>query len=182
MNLRAKLFTVVLGAFLMAGMLAGAQDVEPRKSPYAEVMQRIHTTDVKMTYHRPGVKGREIWGALVPYDSEKPWRAGANNATTFSANKDVKIEGKVLPAGTYSFYIDVNENEKWTVIFNKVADTWGSYDYDSSKDALRINVKPEKIDFKEWLTYGFSDLTEKTADCKMMWDELKVQFTVEAVE
>jgi len=180
MKLRAQLFSVVLGTCLMAGMMAGAQEeIQPRKSPYAEVLQRIHTTDVKITYHRPGVKGREIWGELVPFDSEKPWRAGANEATTFSVTKDVKIEGNPLPAGTYTFYIDVNEDE-WTLIFNTVEKAWGSYDHDSSKDALRIDVKPEKIDFKEWLTYGFSDLTENSADCKLMWEELKVQFTIEA--
>ncbi|MBI1389117.1 MAG: DUF2911 domain-containing protein [bacterium] len=176
---RRSLFTAVLGLAMGAlTMGAQAQDIKPQASPYAEVLQRIGTTDVKITYHRPGVKGRQIWGELVPYHSEKPWRAGANDATTFSINKDVKIEGKPLPAGNYTFYIDVGEDE-WTLIFSKVEKTWGSFNYDAKDDALRVKVKPQEAPMKEWLVYGFGDLTMKSASAYIHWEKLKASFKIE---
>jgi hypothetical protein len=155
-----------------------AQEVKAMVSPYAEVLQRINVTDVKITYHRPGVKGREIWGKLVPFGGDKPWRAGANDATTFSINKPVKIEGKELPAGNYTFYAFIGKDE-WTLVFNKVAKTWGSYDYDAKQDALRVTVKPMEAPMKERLAYGFEDLQDKSAVCCLHWEKLKVSFKIE---
>ena len=96
---------------LVSGVLFSAddQEIKPRQSPYAETLQRIGTTDVKITYHRPGVKGREIWGKLVPYGGDMPWRAGANDATTFSITKDVTIEGRDSQS-SYTFYIFGEDN------------------------------------------------------------------------
>ena len=126
---------------LLAPAAAHAQQALklPRPSPKATVVQTVGLTDVTITYSRPGVKGRTIWGDLVPYD--KVWRTGANEATTFQVSQDVKINGQALPAGTYSLHT-IPGKTQWTVIFNKTADQWGSYDYDQTKDALRIQVTP----------------------------------------
>lgn len=178
MRLKA-LFYGVCGIMMTAVVLqfAQAQEIKPQKSPYAEVLQRIGTTDVKITYHRPGVYGREIWGELVPYGGERPWRAGANDATTFSVSKDVKIEGESLPAGNYTFYAFTGEDE-WTLVFNKVEKIWGTK-YDESQDALRVKVKPKEADHQERLVYGFEDLEPNSAVAFLHWEKKKVPFKIE---
>ena len=109
-------------------------------------------------------KGREIWGALVPY--EKPWRAGANEATMFKTDKDIKVEGKVLKAGSYSFFTIPGKTE-WTIIFNSETGQWGDKEggnanFDPAKNVLTVKVKPVKSSkFIERLIYvvnekGFS--------------------------
>ena len=113
---------------LALSSLAFAQELNlPRISQKAAVMQTIGLTDVTITYSRPGVKGRVIWGELVPYD--KVWRTGANKATTISLSDDVTINGQSIAAGTYSLHT-IPGKDQWTVIFNKVANQWGSYSYD----------------------------------------------------
>ena len=153
-----------------------------RVSPKASVSQKIGFTDVTINYSRPGVKNRKIWGSLVPFN--KVWRAGANEATKITFSKDVLINGKKLPAGTYSFFIIPEENE-WTLIFNKVANQWGAFTYNELRDALRIKAKPIKNEFYEWLEYSFSDMNIQpagkinSAEINLMWDKLKVSFKVE---
>src|SRR5437899_746922 len=119
---------------LLSSLPLAAQLRTPRPSPKASVMQTVGLTDVTIVYSRPGVKGREIWGALVPYD--KVWRTGANEATTFAVSDDVMINGQPLPKGTYSLHTIPGKDE-WTIIFNKDAGQWGSFSYDEAKDALR---------------------------------------------
>ena len=178
--MRLKALTLVVCSIATAAALqfATAQDIKPMKSPYAEVTQRIGTTDVKIVYHRPSVNGRTIWGELVPYGGEKPWRTGANDATTFSVNKAVKIEGQELPAGTYTFYAFV-EKDEWTLVFNKVEKTWGSFSYDAKQDALRVTVKPKEAPHVEQLVYGFDDVTMESAMAFLHWEKLKVSFKIE---
>ena len=125
-----------------------------RVSPKAEVMQVVGLTQVNISYSRPGVKGRKIWGALVPYD--KVWRAGADEATKITFSTDVTVEGKKLSAGSYSFFV-IPAKKEWTVIFNKVADQWGAFTYNEAEDALRIKVKPKTADSEEWLKYEFKN-------------------------
>ncbi len=165
---------LAMACILAAGLISksvSAQPGAPRKpmpSPYAETLQRIGVSDVKVTYHRPAVKGREIWGTkLAEYD--KPWRAGANDTTVFSFEADVKIEGQALAAGSYGFHIIPSKDKDWVVIFNKVSKSWGSYTYKQEDDALRINVKPQDAPLTERLTYGFEDLTETSAVAFMQW-------------
>jgi hypothetical protein len=147
----------------------------PRVSQKATVTQTVGLTDVAITYSRPGVKGRVIWGGLVPYD--KVWRTGANEATTFSVSKDVTIDGKALPAGTYSLHT-IPGKTSWTVIFNKKADQWGSYSYDPDQDALRIAVEPAEGPNEEWLTFSFPDVQVETARVELAWEKVRVAFKI----
>lgn len=112
-------------------------------SPAETLSGKINGATITIKYGSPSVKGRAIWGALVPYG--KVWRAGANDATTFETDKTITIEGKQLPAGKYSFFVIPNENES-IIIFNKEAKQWGSYDYKESNDQLRVVVKNKKAD------------------------------------
>ena len=148
----------------------------PRPSPKASIMQRIGVTDVTITYSRPGVKSRVIWGELVPY--EKVWRTGANEATTISFSTDVKIEGQNLPAGTYALFTIPGKRE-WTFIFNKTSDQWGAFDYKQDQDALRVKVKPEEGPDEEWMNFIFRNLTVNSADVVLRWAKLKVQFGIQ---
>ncbi len=147
-----------------------------RVSPKAEVMQTVGFTEVKIDYSRPGVKERVIWGELVPYD--KVWRAGANEATKFTFSNDVLINGKPLKAGSYSFFA-IPGVEEWMLIFNKVADQWGAFEYNEAEDALRIKVVPIQNDYQEWLTYTITRTSDTSAEIKLEWEYLKIPFTLE---
>ena len=149
---------------------------EVRISPKAEIMQQVGFTDVHIIYSRPGVKGRTIWGKLVPYDAV--WRAGANEATKITFSTDVTIEGKKLKKGSYSFFAIPGKNE-WTIIFNKVADQWGAFEYNESEDALRVKVKTEKASWQEWLSYTINKVSDTSAVIRLEWEKLKVPFKVE---
>ena len=153
-----------------------AQENKIRVSPKASVMQTVGFTDVTIDYSRPGVKGRTIWGELVPYN--KVWRAGANEATTINFSTDVTIEGKSLPAGKYGFFTIPNK-DSWTIIFNKVADQWGAFQYNEAEDALRVTVKPESNNFQEWLAYRIAKTGDKSAVISLEWEKLKVPFKIE---
>ncbi len=147
----------------------------PRPSPKATTAQQIGLTDMTIVYSRPGVKGRPVWGTLVPYD--KVWRTGANEATTFAVSDDVKINGQPLPKGTYSLHTIPGKDE-WVIIFNKVANQWGSFNYDPAQDALRVKAKPEAADFREWLMFVVPELSPDSATVVLRWEKLAVPFTV----
>ena len=118
-----------------------AQNKKPRVSLPDTATGMIGNANITIAYSSPSVKNRKIWGALVKYDSV--WRAGANEATTFETDKDIKVQGKLLPAGKYSFFIIPKRDKAWIAIFNKVANQWGAFKYDATQDQLRVNVKPE---------------------------------------
>jgi hypothetical protein len=147
----------------------------PRVSQHAVVTQTVGLTDVTITYSRPGVKGRTLWGNLVPYD--KVWRTGANEATEISFSDDVTINGQKLGKGTYSLHTVPNPDE-WTIIFNSVADQWGSYSYDQTKDALRVKSKAQPAEFREWLTFDFPAVSNDAATVAIRWGGIAVPFTV----
>lgn len=173
------LFLLFISAFIVFSVqdtYSQQKNEKVRISPKASVSQTVGFTDVTISYSRPGVKGRKIWGGLVPYD--KVWRAGANEATKITFSTDVNIEGKNLPAGSYGFFAIPGRNE-WTLIFNKVADQWGAFEYNEAEDALRITVKPEKANFTEWLRYGFTRTSDNTATVNLIWENLKVPFKLE---
>jgi hypothetical protein len=132
-------------------------------------------TDVTINYCRPSVKGRLIWGGLVPYD--QVWRTGANEATTITFADDVTIEGTTLPAGAYGLFTIPGKDE-WTVIFNKGAKQWGAYEYKQADDVLRIKVKPQAAEFHELLTFTFPVVTTESATVAIVWEKLAVLFTI----
>jgi hypothetical protein len=158
--------------------LAIAQDdfKLPRVSQKSTLTQTVGLTDITINYSRPGVKGRSIWGALVPYD--KVWRTGANEATTIQFSQDVKIEGKALPAGTYSLH-SIPGQQEWTIIFNKDAKQWGSYSYDEAKDALRARVKPRQGEHMEWMRFAFPDVSMNAATLQLEWEKVRVPIRIE---
>lgn len=161
--------------FLNCGIAQDKKEEQIRISPKAGVMQVVGFTEVNIVYSRPGVKGRKIWDGLVPYN--KVWRAGANEATTISFSTDVEVEGKKLPAGKYGFFAIPSDNE-WTLIFNKVADQWGAFEYNEAQDILRIKVKPEKSNFHEWLVYTVTKTGEDSAVIALEWENMKVPFNL----
>lgn len=148
----------------------------PRESQRQSTTQIIGDTAVTIVYHRPNVKGRKIFDGLEAYG--KVWRTGANEATIFEVTNDVKINGQLLPKGKYSLHTIPNKDE-WTIIFNKTADQWGSYQYDQKQDALRVTAKPVKTDLQETMSLGFENVKANTADVVIAWEQVKVPFTVD---
>ena len=156
----------------------------------ASLSERIGLTDVSIHYDRPGVKGREgkIWGQLIPagftdpgFGSSKsaPWRAGANENTTFEFTTDVKIDGQSLPAGKYGFFVAYDPAE-CTLIFSKNSTSWGHFYYNDKEDALRVKVKPQALDKSvEWLKYEFMNETENSALVSLQWEKLAIPFKIE---
>jgi DUF2911 family protein len=168
-----------LGTSLLALALAlpaRSQDfATPRPSPNAKVQQTVGTTDMSVTYSRPGVKGRPIWGALVPYG--KPWRTGANEATQFTCADDVTVEGQKLAAGTYAI-ASVPTPAQWTVAFWKRPESLGALDYDAKYDVLRVSVTPVAADFVERLQFTFDDPTADAATLNLRWEKLSVPLRI----
>ena len=137
----------------MAFIAVAAQAQEKKLSPAETAKGVINGAAITVNYSAPSVKGREIWGGLVPYG--QVWRAGANEATTFETSKTIMVEGKELPAGKYSFFI-LPQKESAVIIFNKVPAQWGAFKYDEKKDQLRVTVKPAKAKTNtEKLLYTF---------------------------
>lgn len=184
-------FSIVLMTLICLAAYA-QQDARPRKSPKATVTQRIGVdTDIVIDYSRPGVKGRKVWGDLVPYgmypgdqyskNKPFPWRAGANENTTITFNKDLMIEGKKIPAGKYSIHMLAGQSE-FKIMFNTASDGWGSYGYDAGLDALVVAVKPVTVEHTEWLEFGFKDLTDDGATAYLRWEKLEVPFKIKLAQ
>lgn len=156
----------------------------------SSVSERIGVTDVTIHYDRPAVKGREgkIWNGLVHtgfkdlgFGTSKaaPWRAGANENTTISFSTDVLVEGKPLKAGIYGFFVAYDKQSP-VLIFSNNSRSWGSFFYNEKEDALRVTVKPVDLNESiEWLTYQFTDEKENSAVVALMWEKLKIPFTIE---
>lgn len=160
----------------MPGLAQGSH-LFPQLSPQASVSQTVGTTEVRVTYHRPAVRFRKIWGELVPYG--KVWRAGANEATTIRFSDPVKVEGKPVSAGTYALFMIPNA-DRWTIIFNKRWQQLGAWEYNPKDDVLRFDVAPKPVsNFDEWLTYEVYPASTSTAYVDMYWEKLRVSFLVE---
>lgn len=162
--------------FLFAGTSFSQEVKTPRPSPDATVSQYVGITKITIDYSSPGVKGRTIWGELVPYG--EVWRTGANEVTSISFSDPVKINGNELAEGTYGIHTIPGENE-WEIIFSKDTEVDGSSNYDKSKDALRVKVKPEEHHFMERMTFLITDVTDNSAIVNLLWENLKVPFMVE---
>ncbi len=164
-SITAFVFMLVVSAGVMA------QDAKPKASPAATATGKIGNANITINYSSPAVKGRTIFGELLSFD--KVWRAGANEATTFETDKDIKVEGKALPAGKYSFYLIPKESGVWTAIFNKEAKQWGTK-YDETKDALRVDVKVKALaETQERLVYNIDN-----KGFSLNWDKVSVPVSV----
>jgi Protein of unknown function (DUF2911) len=178
-NLRTR--AAVPAAALLLVQLAAAASAQPltppQSSPKATVAQTIGVTDVSIQYHRPGVKGRPVWGTLVPYG--EVWRTGANENTTITFSTPVKISGTELPAGIYGLQT-IPAQDQWTVIFSKEADLWGAFEYKPENDALRIQVKPRAAATPvERMRFTFEDVTDTSAVVLLAWEKVEVPFTID---
>ncbi|HTZ97811.1 MAG TPA: DUF2911 domain-containing protein [Terriglobales bacterium] len=171
-----SLLAVVAICFASAICLAQSALLDlPLASQHAVVTQSIGITDITVNYHRPLVKGRTIWGKVVPYG--EVWRAGANINTTIKFTDAVTIEGQPLDKGIYGLQMIPGENE-WTVIFSKVHTAWGAFTYNQAEDALRVKVRPQTSDMHEALTYDFDDVKADSAVVTLRWEKLAVPFKV----
>jgi hypothetical protein len=167
---------LTLLALLVTTLLWSQEDKSKRPSPPATATGTVNGATITIDYSSPGVKGRKIWGGLVPYD--KVWRAGANEATLFTTSKDILVEGKKLPAGKYSLYAIPGEKD-WVIIFNSKTGQWGVKDDESTteepaNDVLRVTVKPEK-------SPAFNERMKFVIDQKgfaLEWENLRVPVSV----
>lgn len=164
-----------------------AQLNTPRNSPQATIIQRVGISDITITYSRPSVKGREVWGKLVPYGMNNlgfgtskaaPWRAGADENTTITFSHDAKVEGQPVKAGTYGFHVEVKPGNKATIILSHDANSWGSYFYDEAKDALRADIETKTAPHHELLTFEFSDVKPNSATASLVWDKKAFPFKI----
>lgn len=145
-------------------------------SPNASVSQTIGVTEVSLTYGRPSVRDREIFGGLVPFD--RVWRTGANESTAITFSDDVLVEGERIEEGTYSLYTIPGE-EEWTIIINDKL-SWGTQ-YDESEDVLRVDVAAEESHFLEQMMIYFENITDNSGDLVIHWADTKVNVQIEPV-
>lgn len=165
------LLIALLGIFSVNLACGQMEDKSKRASPPATVKQKVGEATIVIDYSQPAVKERKIYGELVPYG--KVWRTGANEATTFETDKDLMINGKKLPAGKYALFTIPGEDE-WTIIFNSEAEQWGAFDYDKSKDVLRVKAKPVNNKHTERMTFFIT----KEGIIRLDWADKRVPFTV----
>ena len=162
--------------FFLSLFISNAQIKTPKASPACEISQTVGVSKISITYCRPGVKNRVVFGDLVPYD--KIWRTGANKATKISFSQDVKIDGKELTAGDYSLFTIPTEKE-WTIIFNKELNLWGTGDYSQDKDALRIKVPSISLEnHVESFTIDFNSFNSFGAELSLSWEKTKVNIPI----
>jgi hypothetical protein len=164
---------VVLGWLALAPATAAAEEqLElPQASPQASVSQRVGVTDFSVAYSSPAVKGRKIWGALVPHD--KAWRAGANASTKLTASRDFKLGATAVKAGSYSVFM-IPGDKSWTVILNSDVNAGGNHD--AAKDIARVTVTPAALSQpRERLTYVFSDTTDDSTALDLEWESVRVR-------
>ena len=171
-----KYFFLIITVFTFYTLTNGQDFRTPRPSPDATVSQYVGVTKITVDYSSPGVKGRTIWGDLLPYG--EVWRTGANEVTSVAFTDPVKVNGNDLAAGTYGIHVIPGKNE-WEIIFSKDTEVDGSSEYDEAKDALRLKVKPEEHPFTERMMFTITDMTENSAKVNLTWEKLKVSFNVD---
>ncbi|MDQ6844038.1 MAG: DUF2911 domain-containing protein [Bacteroidota bacterium] len=187
--------TIALIWALMISATAYTQITTPREpSPAAMVQQTIGISTITVKYSRPSVKGREIWGALVPYGwnvqpfgagNPAPWRAGANENTVIQFSNDAKVEGKPIPAGSYGLSFVINKDNTGEVILSKDYKSWGSFFYDPAHDQLRAKIQTREIPQTEMLTYDFISDTKTSSELVLNWEKkqfpVKIEFDVDKI-
>jgi tetratricopeptide (TPR) repeat protein len=147
----------------------------PKQSPRASVSQTVGLTTIDLTYDRPAVNGRQVWGALVPFDSV--WRAGANENTVLEFSSPVRVGDQTLGAGRYGLHMIPTRGD-WTIILSRQANAWGSFSYDPKEDALRLTATPAPDEMHERLAYTFDDPTDSAVVLTLRWEKLAVPFTI----
>ena len=170
-QLKAAAFFVVAFMISTASWAQMKMDAKPLASPRDSVSAKVGAATITINYGSPSVKGRKIWGGLVPYG--QVWRTGANEATTFTTSTDIWVEGKKLPAGEYGFFAIPTAKKGWTIIFNSVAKQWGAFKYDATKDVLRVTVWTKPTTAHERLVY-----TIKPTGFNLIWEKLSVPVRV----
>ncbi|MBW8874129.1 MAG: DUF2911 domain-containing protein [Acidobacteria bacterium] len=197
-NLVRRLVPLTAAA-LLAAMPAAAQirglTLPPSgNNQYSSVTQGIGLVKVTIAYNSPHVhsptgedRHGKIWGGLVPFGmanlgfgscgDQCPWRGGANENTVLTTTHDVLVQGKPLPAGSYGVHF-IPGQEEWTIVFSKNSTSWGSFFYDAKEDALRVQAKPEKSDYHEWLSYEFTERSPAKATAALKWEDLQLPFTI----
>lgn len=187
-NSKNFLSVIIFATILLCGTSMNAQLNTPRGSQRATVKQTVGITNMAINYSRPSVKGREVWGKLVPYGmnnlgfgtaKESPWRAGADENTIIKFSDDVTIEGQPLKAGKYGLHMVIKENGDADVIFSNNSTSWGSYFYNPKEDALRVTVKTKEVAHKELLTYEFVDVQPTSTTAALVWEKKEIPFNIE---
>jgi hypothetical protein len=169
--------SILVALCLIIGLTTAQTQLRvPQISQGAKVSQTIGLSEVSISYHRPGVKGRVIWGNVVKYD--EMWRAGADDPTLFTFSDEVTIDGKKLEPGTYRFVVFPSKTGDWTLVFNTETKKWGTV-YEPQYDTLRIAVKPETGPNEEWMSFSFTDLTPTSARVVLAWEKIRLGFKVE---
>ncbi|WP_018478053.1 DUF2911 domain-containing protein [Pontibacter roseus] len=163
-------------------LLASSFDSEaqlklPQASPEAMVKQTIGLTEISIRYHAPGVKGRKIFGSLVPYG--QLWRAGANEATLIKFEDDLYLNHERVPAGTYSFFILPESDTVWNIVLNKDTTLWGLEGYSELNDVAYLRVQPKAIPFQETLQFSFGDIGTNTGTLNLTWENSLVSIRIE---
>lgn len=175
-----SLLSVIAGLACSAGLFAQAPAVKiafPDASPAATLKQRVGVTDVEISYNRPGMKGRTVFGGLVPYG--EIWRTGANTATKLTFSTDVKLNGTAIPAGTYELFTIPGKTE-WMIIIHKNMSQWGSYAYDQKNDVARFKVTPSTLGSAvETMVFGLSDVHNDSATLYISWEKTRVPMKLE---
>lgn len=170
------MFFGVMATMMAAPGMTTAQIKLPPASSSQTITQGLGITTATLTYQRPNVNGRKIFGGLVPLD--EPWRTGANNIPILTTEGELTIAGNKLPPGTYGLVTIPRENE-WTVIISKNAKQWGTYTYNQEEDLFRFNVRPERSsDLVETFTMNFSDVTTNSAVLNLAWEYTHISIPV----
>ncbi len=179
-----------LGSFESSYAQTSPANTPAPRSQHASISQTIGITEITISYSRPQVRDRKIWGALVPYGyrsfsmisgkPDAPWRTGANHITTISFQHDVRVNGQNLKAGKYGLSMAVFESGEVDIIFNKNTVAWGTLGYDPTDDALKIKVQSEKADaFKESMAFEFFNGNSSSVEIALIWENKKIPFQVE---
>jgi len=187
--------TVIVMLIALVSTTAYTQVTLPRTpSPAATVVQTIGISTVTVKYSRPSVKGREIWGALVPYGwnvqgfgtgNSAPWRAGANENTVITFSHDAKVQGQPVPAGSYGLTFVINKDNTGEVILSKDTKSWGSFFYDPKQDLMRAKIQLRDVPQTELLTYDFINNTKTSSEMVLDWEKkqfpVKIEFDVDKI-
>lgn len=174
----ALALTIASALFAVSNLFAQTPRVDfPQPSPTSTLKQRVGLTDIEIVYSRPGVKGRPIFGGIVPFG--QVWRTGANQATKITFSTAVKLNGAEIPAGTYALFTIPGEKE-WTLIVSKTANQFGAFQYDEKQDLVRVKATPVKLaEPVETFTMDINDIRDESATLNLVWEKTRVPVKLE---
>lgn len=167
---------LLVTAFIISSISVYSQMMLPAASPRQKIEQQFSTSKITVDYGRPGVKGRKIFGELVPYN--KIWRAGANSSTKITFDQPVSFGGKTVPAGTYGLFVLPTEKD-WKLILNKDSQQWGAFAYDEKLNVADVTVPVQKSTEKaEWFEIDLTPVDDFSTNLTIKWDDVKVNTTI----